>query len=50
MVADWGREFADLIETVQPGWAKEQATLAKTRGAIADQHGLNIARAWVNLI
>ncbi|MFA9229214.1 MAG: type 1 glutamine amidotransferase [Microgenomates group bacterium] len=50
MVADWAREFPDLIERVQPGWAKAQPTLANTRGALADQHGLNIARAWVNLI
>jgi GMP synthase (glutamine-hydrolysing) len=50
MVADWGREFPDLIETVQPGWAKAHPELAQTRGAAADQHGLNIARAWVNLI
>ncbi len=50
MVADWTREFPDLIERVQPGWSAAHTQLAANRGALADQHGLNIARAWVKLI
>lgn len=50
VVADWGREFPDLIERLSPGWAARQAGLAATHGARADAHGLALARAWVGLI
>ncbi|MCB6177238.1 hypothetical protein LHP98_03740 [Rhodobacter sp. Har01] len=50
VVADWTREFPDLIERTDPGWPARHPELARTRGAAADGHGLAIARAWVGLI
>ncbi len=50
VVADWNREFADLVERNQPGWLARHADLAPTLGAAADQTGLALARAFVALI
>lgn len=50
VVADWTREFPDLVEGQQPGWHAAHPALAETRGRAADDHGLTIARAWVGLI
>ena len=50
IVADWTREFPDIVEARQPGWADAHPALAQTRGAISDAAGLAIARAWVALI
>ena len=50
VVADWMREFPDLVERASPGWHASHPALAETRGAAADAHGLAIARAWVGLI
>ena len=50
VVADWVREFPDLIEGRQSGWLANHPALSKTRGVAADAAGLAIARAWVALI
>ena len=50
VVADWAREFPDIIEERQSGWLANHAALAKTRGIVSDAAGLAIARAWVALI
>jgi GMP synthase (glutamine-hydrolysing) len=50
VVADWTREFPDIVEARQPGWAAGHPALAKTRGLASDAAGLAIARAWVALI
>jgi len=50
VVADWLVRFPDLIERMSPGWALRHPGLAETDGALADAHGLTLARAWVDLI
>ena len=50
VVADWTREFPDIVEARQPGWAAGHPSLAKTRGVGSDAAGLAIARAWVALV
>ena len=50
VVADWTREFPEIIEARHPGWAADHPALVKTRGADSDAAGLAIARAWVALI
>ena len=50
VVADWSRLFPDLTEGMHPGWSAAHPTLATTKGAEADQYGLNLARSWVALI
>ncbi len=50
VVADWTREFPDLTEKMQSGWAADHPPLAQSRGIAADAAGLAIARAWVALI
>jgi GMP synthase (glutamine-hydrolysing) len=50
VVADWQRRFPDLTEGMQPGWAERHPALAASDGALADIHGLALARAWVGLI
>ncbi len=50
VVADWTREFPDIVEARQPGWCKAYPALAQTRGITSDAAGLAIARAWVALI
>lgn len=50
VVQDWTRTFPETIENNLPGWTKIHPSLAATRGAEADTHGLALARAWVNLI
>lgn len=50
VVADWTREFPDIVEDRQKGWAMVHPALACTQGAAADAHGLTMARAWVALI
>jgi GMP synthase (glutamine-hydrolysing) len=50
MIADWLARFPDLIDQMSPGWASRHEILAETRGRQADNHGLALARAWVNLI
>ena len=51
VVADWTREFPQLVERNHPGWVeRDHAALAPTLGAAADATGLAIARAWVALI
>ena len=50
VVADWTRTFPDLLEAGAPGWLATWPDRAKTEGAAADRHGLDIARAWVALV
>lgn len=50
VVADWTREFPDIVEARQIGWVHNHPALARTLGVAADAAGLAIARAWVALI
>lgn len=50
VVADWSREFPQIIQNLDPDWAEQHPHHAQTKGLAADQHGLAIARAWVSLI
>jgi GMP synthase (glutamine-hydrolysing) len=50
VVRDWSQTFPEIIERMLPGWSEHHPTLAATRGAEADSHGLALARAWVSLI
>ena len=50
VVADWTREFPDIVQDRQNGWAQAHPALAKTYGTASDAAGLAIARAWVALI
>lgn len=50
VVRDWSATFPEAIDRMQPGWAAHHPSLAATRGAQADAHGLALARAWVGLI
>ncbi|MDZ4088744.1 MAG: type 1 glutamine amidotransferase [Tabrizicola sp.] len=50
VVQDWTRTFPDLTERMSPGWTRTHPDLARTRGALADAHGLALARAWVGLV
>lgn len=50
VVADWARRFPAWSESMHPGWAEARPALARTRGAVADDIGLAIARNWVGLI
>ena len=50
VVADWTRRFPDRVEANQKGWIADHPALAARLGQEADQHGLEIARAWVSLI
>lgn len=47
VVADWSREFPDLVEAHHPGWARAHPGLAQGIGAVADGIGLTLARAFV---
>ncbi|SEN42168.1 GMP synthase-Glutamine amidotransferase [Gemmobacter aquatilis] len=47
VVADWTREFPDLTEAMQPGWAAAHPGLAERLGVEADRIGLEIARGFV---
>ena len=48
VMADWHQTFPDIIARMAPGW--NRAAEAANHGLQADDHGLKIARAWVNLI
>lgn len=50
VVQDWTRSFPEATDRMSPGWTTRHPTLAVTRGAEADAHGLALARAWVSLI
>ena len=50
VVADWHRLFGADLDQMAPGWLQNYARNAATLGLQADQHGLDIARAWVALI
>lgn len=47
VIADWNREFPDLVEHMEPGWLAAHPIRAAITGAIADEIGLQIARAFV---
>ena len=50
VVTDWTREFGPMMEANHPGWIARFDDHAEGDGALADAHGLAIARAWVKLI
>ncbi len=50
VVADWTREFPEVVEERQAGWIRDHSGLSRTHGALSDAAGLAIARAWVALI
>ncbi|QLF71295.1 type 1 glutamine amidotransferase [Peteryoungia desertarenae] len=50
VVANWSREFPDMIERKEPGWLTRHPELAERHGALSDEAGLALARAWVRLI
>ncbi|MEZ5797310.1 MAG: type 1 glutamine amidotransferase [Paracoccaceae bacterium] len=50
VVADWAREFPQVIEKASPGWLSRHGQEASAAGPAADAHGLQLARAWVGLI
>jgi GMP synthase-like glutamine amidotransferase len=50
VVADWLQSFPDSVARMDASFAARHADLAQTTGALADAHGLALARAWVGLI
>ncbi len=50
LVAQWNRDFAEVIEAETPDWPERHAREAAHHGAAADAAGLAIARAWVKLV
>ncbi|MET3661685.1 type 1 glutamine amidotransferase [Aquamicrobium ahrensii] len=50
MVRRWGEFFAPTIEKRHPGWSQVLEHEAASKGAIADEVGLSIARNWVATI
>ena len=51
VVADWNRTFPEAVTRQNPDWlGSHHPERAPVQGAMADAHGLAIARAWVNLI
>lgn len=51
VVADWNRTFPETVERMNPGWlGTHHPERAPVQGALADAHGIAIARAWVRLI
>lgn len=50
VVADWNREFADMIAQKDAGFAASLPDGRGGAGVAADAHGLAIARNWVGLI
>lgn len=47
VVRNWIEHFPDAIERKAPGWLERHPDLEQTDGALSDQAGLAIARAWV---
>lgn len=50
VVADWLASFPESVARMDPAFSDRHADLARTTGALADAHGLALARAWVGLI
>ena len=50
LVAEWSRDYADLLARIQPGWAGRHAAEAARHGPASDAAGLAIARNWVRTI
>jgi GMP synthase (glutamine-hydrolysing) len=50
VMQDWVNSFPEAVTRNDPDFIANLPDLAKTMGAAADRHGLEIARAWVNLI
>jgi GMP synthase-like glutamine amidotransferase len=50
VVADWTRTFPDLVERMEPGWTAALPRRAAAAGVAADAHGLQMARAWLQLV
>ena len=50
LVADWSRDFAEVIARYAPDWPARRLVDAATMGPRADAAGAAIARAWVGLI
>ncbi|MDH4442781.1 MAG: type 1 glutamine amidotransferase [Rhizobium sp.] len=50
VVSDWITKFPDAIERKEPGWSARHGELAERHGALSDEAGLALARAWVGTI
>ncbi|MBC2771347.1 type 1 glutamine amidotransferase [Rhizobium sp. AQ_MP] len=50
VVRNWMTHFPEVIESKEPGWLSRHAELEPTDGALSDEAGLAIARAWVRQI
>lgn len=50
VVRNWMAHFPDVIERKEPGWLSRHPELEPTDGALSDEAGLAIARAWVRQI
>ena len=50
VVHDWISQFPDAIERKEPGWSARHGELAERHGALSDDAGLTLARAWVATI
>ncbi|WP_181702794.1 type 1 glutamine amidotransferase [Chthonobacter albigriseus] len=50
LVAEWCAAYRDMLRRDAPGWEDKHHDLAATLGVVADRVGLEIARAWVELV
>jgi GMP synthase (glutamine-hydrolysing) len=50
VVRDWVAQFPEAIERKEPGWSLRHEDLAARHGALSDDAGLALARAWVATI
>lgn len=50
VVRNWMTHFPEVIERKEPGWLARHPELEPTDGALSDEAGLAIARAWVGQI
>jgi GMP synthase (glutamine-hydrolysing) len=50
VVRDWVTQFPEAIERKEPGWSARHSELTERHGALSDEAGLALARAWVATI
>jgi GMP synthase-like glutamine amidotransferase len=50
VVRDWVTQFPEAIERKEAGWGHRHESLAERHGAVSDDAGLALARAWVATI